>query len=222
MKRRSIFLLMLGLGLMSLSMLGGCNSRLLGNNDDEEHHDAVTAPAPEGNPEPTADYVVYRDNAGVMNTDPDAGFFTDYGMHYDLKIQPDAIEGREYIHCHLEHYPGHVKFTIDKNGIGRSVDLSKQTAITFAMRLDRNYQPEDHLFLYFQDANGAEAKIEFPNVPGLNLRSQEWQRITLPVSSLAGLDLTKMVTVFGVHSTAAIELPTSHPHGDFDDIVWKA
>jgi hypothetical protein len=210
---------------MGLCVLSACHSKLLGNNDDDNPSSAAPAPAPA--PGTTSQFNVYGQDSGYeMVTDSNAGFLRDGPvndpMHFDEHTDPTLPAGaQKYIHCHLEHVTGHIRFSVDKNGTGHTVDLSHQTGIHFMIRLDHKYLPGDHFWLYFEDAT-AEKMIEFPNVPGINLDTLAWQTLELPMSSLSGLDLTKMKTIFGVHSTAAeLTDENNHSHCDFANVYYK-
>lgn len=221
--------ILVALGLASLLGLSACHSKLLGNNDDDNSSNSSPAPAPEATPTPTqaTQFNVYGQASGYeMVTDSNAGFLRDGPvndpMHFDEHTDPTLPAGAQrFIHIHMEHVTGHIRFSVDKNGTGHRADLSGQTGLHFMIQLDHRYLPGDKFFIYFED-DTHEKEIEFPNLPGINLDTLAWQTIDVPMSMLSGLDLTKMKTIFGTHSTAAeLTDENNHSHASFADVYYK-
>lgn len=207
-------------------------NKMMGKDTKDENNSASTAPpsgAPPANPPskpPPGPFAVFTDAAGVLQ-DSDGGIVASGGntipIHFDLRNSTDAPEGIQWAHCHCEndHVTGHIKFTFDKNNTGRTIDLSAYKTITFFMRLDRRHLPADNNNVYFEDGAGKSVDIEIRDIPGVNIDTLAWQNLSIPVSMLTGLDLTKMRVMFGIHPLAA-DTTAVGPHVDLDGIVWKS
>lgn len=206
----------------------GCNSieRLLGEDDDDDHVSNVNpgpAPAPTPAPGSSERYDLYKDGGGALNTDPQAGAEVNATT---LSRRGDGPgEGTEFLRVHVSstpYIPCSVSITFDNGGTGRTVDLSGRTNITFMFRYMRAIQAGDMVNFTVEDGNGVVATFPVQNLSGLNPNQpgSVWQTVSIPVSALAGLDLTKIKKPFGL-ATGASMANGLHQDYDFDDIRWE-